>query len=79
MHAAGEAGVQVHSKSCMIVSTHSRNYCIYRYKHKRKEQRSLGAYGISLEKAVKACGKVKVLVSIVAASPSIATAPSARG
>mmetsp|Transcript_3473 Transcript_3473/g.8636 ORF Transcript_3473/g.8636 Transcript_3473/m.8636 type:complete len:210 (+) Transcript_3473:1311-1940(+) len=37
------------------------------------------SHGISLEKAEKACANVKVLVSIVAPSPTIATAPRGNG
>ena len=37
------------------------------------------SYGISLEKALKAAAKVKVLVNIVAPSPIIATAPKGNG
>lgn len=36
-------------------------------------------YGISLEKALNAAANVKVLVSMVAPSPIIATAPKGRG
>ncbi len=40
---------------------------------------NIKSYGISLEKALKAAAKVKVLVSIVAPSPIIATAPKGNG
>lgn len=40
---------------------------------------TIPTYGISLENALKACAKVRVLVSMVAASPIIATAPSGSG
>jgi len=40
---------------------------------------SITSYGISLEKALKAAAKVKVLVSIVAPRPNIATAPKGKG
>ena len=40
---------------------------------------SINSYGISLEKALKAAAKVRVLVSIVAPSPIIATAPKGNG
>ena len=36
-------------------------------------------HGISLENALNACAKVKVLVNMLAASPIMATAPSGRG
>ncbi len=39
----------------------------------------IDSYGISLEKALKAAAKVRVLVSIVAPSPIIATAPKGSG
>lgn len=43
------------------------------------EDSTVPTYGISLENALKACAKVRVLVNMVAASPIMATAPRGSG